>query len=69
MRETDITSDTVVCVDTCSSICPSLFCESDWCDLLHHHCPVGDGSMYPSEWTHHWLLSEIWSDGEWELSD
>ena len=26
---------------THSSICPSLFCESDWCDLNHHHCSMG----------------------------
>ena len=42
-----------------SCICPSLFCDSDWCDLLHHQCPVGECAMYPSEWRHHRLLSPI----------
>ncbi|CAI8043298.1 hypothetical protein GBAR_LOCUS24034 [Geodia barretti] len=37
--------------------------------LLHHHCPVGGGAMYPSEWSHHRLLSPVWSDGEWEHTD
>ena len=47
-----------------SSICPSLFCDFDWYNLNHHHCSVGASAMYPSEWSHHWLLSEICSDGE-----
>ena len=42
-----------------SSICPSLFCDCDWCDLLHHQCPVGECAMYPSEWRHHRLLSPV----------
>ena len=52
-----------------SSHCCSRISDNTVCDLLHHHCPVGDGAMYPSEWTHHWLLSEIWSDGECEHTD
>ena len=42
-----------------SSICPSFFCDCDWCDLLHHQCPVGECAMYPSEWRHHRLLSPV----------
>ena len=42
-----------------SSIYPSLFCDCDWCDLLHHQCPVGECAMYPSEWRHHRLLSPV----------
>ena len=42
-----------------SSICPSLFCDCDWCDLLHHQCPVGECAMYPSEWRHHRLFSPV----------
>ena len=50
---------------THSSICPSLFCESVSGELHCHHCPVGaSGTLCPSEWSHHWLLSEIWGGGD-----
>ena len=42
-----------------SSICPSLFGDCDWRDLLHHQYPVGECAMYPSEWRHHRILSPI----------
>ena len=50
---------------THSSICPSLFCESVSGELHCHHCPVGaSGTLCPSKWSHHWLLSEIWGGGD-----
>ena len=59
-----LTTIVIVVADNHSSICPSLFCDGDWYNLNHHHCPVGASAMYPPEWSHHWLLSEICSDGE-----
>ena len=40
-----------------------LVCDSDKCDLLLHHSPVGDGTMYPSEWRHHWILCKVQCEG------
>ena len=59
-----LTTIVIVVADNHSSICPSLFCDGDWYNLNHHHCPVGASAMCLSEWSHHWLLSEICSDGE-----
>ena len=48
-----------------SSICPSLFCESVSEEIHCNHCPMGaSGILCQSEWSHHWLLSEIWGDGD-----
>ena len=38
-----------------SSNCCSHICECVSSELHCHHCPVGDGTMYPSQWNYHQL--------------